>query len=124
EGYGLGVVASDLNLDGCIDIYVGNDFEGDDLLYLNNCDGTFTEVLSEMTGHTSRFAMGVDAADFNNDGLPDVFVADMLPEDEEIMKTSANAEKVQTFELRMRAGYHPQYARNTLQLNRGGGRFS
>lgn len=124
EGYGLGVVASDLNGDGCIDIYVANDFEGDDLYYRNNCDGTFTESLREAMGHTSRFSMGVDAADFNNDLRPDVYVADMLPTREEILKTSANAESFRTFQLRQQLGYHPQYARNTLQLNRGDGRFS
>ena len=124
EGYGLGVVASDLDLDGCIDIYVANDFQGDDRLYLNDCEGGFVESIRSASGHTSRFSMGVDAADFDNDLRPDVFVADMLPEREEILKTSANAEPFNIFELRMRAGYHPQYARNTLQLNRGAGRFS
>ena len=68
--------------------------------------------------------MGVDAADVNNDGMPDLVVGDMLPEREEILKTSASSETYSLFNLRIRAGYHPQYARNTLQLNRGGGRFS
>jgi enediyne biosynthesis protein E4 len=124
EGYGLGVVASDLNSDGCPDLYIANDFQENDFLYFNNCDGTFTESITRATGHTSRFSMGVDAADFNNDGRPDVFVADMLPEREDILKTSAGADSPNLFDLRLRAGYHPQYARNTLQLNRGGGRFS
>jgi enediyne biosynthesis protein E4 len=124
EGYGLGVVASDLNLDGCIDLYVANDFQEDDFLYVNGCDGTFTETIATATGHTSRFSMGVDAADFTNDGRPDLAVLDMLPAREDILKTSANAESFDVFELRLRAGYHPQYARNTLQVNRGLGRFS
>ena len=94
------------------------------MLYLNNCDGTFTESLAHATGHTSRFSMGVDAADMNNDGRPDLFVGDMLPEREEVLKTSASSESYNLFNLRRRAGYQPQYARNTLQLNRGGGRFS
>src|SRR5688500_14404839 len=68
--------------------------------------------------------MGVDAADFDNDGRPDLAVVDMLPEREEILKTSANAESFNVHDLKLRAGYHPQYARNTLQVNRGGGRFS
>src|SRR5687767_6546711 len=75
-------------------------------------------------GHTSRFSMGVDAADYNNDGRPDLIVLDMLPEREEILKTSANAESFNIYDLKVKAGYHPQFARNTLQLNRGGGRFS
>ena len=124
EGYGLGVVASDLNLDGCADLFVANDFQENDFLYINNCDGTFTESIGRAMGHTSRFSMGVDAADFDNDGRPDLIVVDMLPEREEILKTSANAESFNVFDLKVRAGYHPQFARNTLQLNRGGGRFS
>ena len=124
EGYGLGVVASDLNVDGCPDLYVANDFQENDFLYLNDCDGTFTESIARAAGHTSRFSMGVDAADVNDDGRPDVFVADMLPEREAVLKTSANAEGFNLFNLRLRAGYHPQYARNVLLLNRGGGRFS
>ncbi|HEX6057639.1 MAG TPA: VCBS repeat-containing protein, partial [Gemmatimonadaceae bacterium] len=124
EGYGLGVVASDLNLDGCIDLFVANDFQENDFLYLNDCDGTFTESIATAMGHTSRFSMGTDAADFDNDGRPDLVVVDMLPEREEILKTSANAESFDVHDLKLRAGYHAQYARNTLQLNRGGGRFS
>jgi hypothetical protein len=119
EGYGLGVVASDVNLDGCLDLYVANDFQENDFLYLNNCNGTFTESIKRATGHTSRFSMGVDAADFNNDGRPDIIVLDMLPERQDILNTSANAEDFTVFNLRIKAGYHPQYARNTLQLNRG-----
>ena len=124
EGYGLGVVASDVNLDGCPDIYVANDFQENDFLYINNCDGTFTESIGVATGHTSRFSMGVDAADFNNDGRPDLVVADMLPEREEIFKTTSSTESFGLYDLRLRAGYHPQFARNTLQLNRGRGLFS
>jgi enediyne biosynthesis protein E4 len=124
EGYGLGVVVSDFNLDGCPDIFVANDFQENDFLYINNCDGTFTESIAEAMGHTSRFSMGVDAADIDNDGRPDLIVLDMLPEREDILKTSANAESFNVYELKLRAGYHPQYARNTLHLNRGAGRFS
>src|ERR1044071_6896957 len=124
EAFGLGVVASDLNSDGCPDLYVANDFQENDFLYWNNCDGTFTEGIARATGHTSRFSMGVDAADFNDDGRPDLVVLDMLPAREEILKTSAGAESYTLHDLRLRAGFHPQYARNTLQLNRGRGRFS
>lgn len=124
EGFGLGVIASDVNVDGCPDLYVSNDFQENDFLYINNCNGTFTESIARAMGHTSRFSMGVDAADFNNDALPDIVVLDMLPEREEIVKTSAIFESFNLFDLRLKAGYHPQFARNTLQLNRGGGRFS
>jgi len=124
DGYGLGIVVSDFNMDGCPDIYVANDFQGDDYLYINNCNGTFTESLAKEIGHTSRFSMGVDAADFNNDGWPDIVTLDMLPEREDILKTSANAEGFRLDNMRLQAGYHPQYARNNLQLNRGMGKFS
>src|SRR6516162_5618932 len=91
-GYGLGVVASDFDGDGCMDLYVANDFQEDDFLYHNNCNGTFTEVGGKALRHTSRSSMGVDAADFNNDGRPDIISADMLPEREDIFKTSATVE--------------------------------
>jgi hypothetical protein len=122
--YGLGVVASDLDGDGCPDLYVANDFQEDDFLYYNNCDGTFTESIATSVGHTSHAAMGVDAADVNNDGRPDIMVLDMLPDQERILKTSANAESFDVYNMKLAAGYHPQYARNTLQLNRGRRRFS
>ena len=119
EGFGLGIAVSDFNVDGCPDIYVANDFPENDFLYLNNCNGTFREVIAEATGHTSRFSMGVDAADFNNDGRPDIAVLDMLPDSEPILRTAASAETYQLYAAKLAAGYHPQYARNTLQLNRG-----
>lgn len=132
DGYGLGVVASDLNADGCPDLYVTNDFQGDDYLYMNNCDGTFTEAIGNSLpasrayrpiSHTSRFSMGVDAADFNNDGWPDIVSLDMMPEREDILKTTATLEGWDIYNRRLEAGYHPQFARNMLQLNRGDGRF-
>jgi hypothetical protein len=122
--FGLGVVASDFNLDGCPDLYVSNDFQENDYLYINNCNGTFTESIARATGHTSRFSMGVDAADFDNDGRPDFFVADMLPERQDILNTSASSESYSLFTAQLRAGFHPQYSRNTLQLNRDGVHFS
>src|SRR6185295_18498791 len=123
-GYGLGVVASDFDGDGCLDLYVANDFQEDDFLYHNTCTGTFTEVGRIAMRHTSRSSMGVDAADFNNDGRPDIVSADMLPEREEVLKTTATSETYDVYNRRLQAGYHPQFARNNLELNRGNGRFS
>ena len=124
EGFGLGVVVSDFNQDGCPDLYVANDFQENDFLYINNCNGSFTESIARLTGHTSRFSMGVDAADFNNDLRIDLVTMDMLPEREDILKTSASTESFSLYNMRVKAGYHPQFARNALQLNRGGGYFS
>lgn len=124
EGFGLGVVASDINSDGCMDLYVANDFQENDFLYLNDCRGHFTEVGTRAFSHTSRFSMGADAADMNDDGRPDLMTVDMFPEDESIFKTSASYEGWNLFEMRLRAGYSVQYPRNALQLNRGDGSFA
>ncbi len=124
EGFGLGVVVSDVNQDGCPDLYVANDFQENDFLYINNCNGTFTESIGRLTGHTSRFSMGVDAADFNNDLRPDLISVDMLPERDDILKSSASTESFNLYSLRVKSGYHPQFARNALQLNQGAGHFS
>ncbi len=118
-GYGLASTAGDLNSDGCTDLYVSNDFHENDYLYLNNCDGTFDEVLQQSTGHTSRASMGVDIADFNNDGRPDIFVLDMLPGDESGRKSSVSSEPYNVYRVQREFGYHPQLIRNTLQLNLG-----
>ncbi|HLZ45538.1 MAG TPA: VCBS repeat-containing protein [Gemmatimonadales bacterium] len=119
EGFGLGIAVSDVNLDGCPDIYIANDFPENDFLYLNDCHGRFTEAIAQATGHTSRFSMGVDAADFNNDGRPDIAVLDMLPDSESVLKTAAPAPSFELFNQYLDRGYHYQYTRNTLQLNRG-----
>ncbi|MGO4904614.1 FG-GAP-like repeat-containing protein [Flavobacterium sp. W20_MBD1_R3] len=125
NGYGLGLAVSDFNLDGYPDIYVGNDFHEDDYYYLNNGDGTFTESLKQYFGHTSRFSMGVDVADVNHDGFPDILSLDMLPEDEKVLKSSLGDDNVQMLKMRTeKLGYHYQYTRNMLQLNQAGGGFT
>lgn len=118
-GYGLAVTTSDLNNDGCPDIYVSNDFHENDYLYQNNCDGTFTEILETSTGHTSRASMGNDIADINNDGYTDIYVSDMLPSSEEGLKTAVSSETYKVYTIQRQFGYHPQLIQNTLQLNRG-----
>lgn len=125
NGYGLGLAVSDFNLDGYPDIYVGNDFHEDDYYYLNNGDGTFTESLKQYFGHTSRFSMGVDVADVNHDGFPDILSLDMLPEDEKVLKSSLGDDNVQMLKMRTeKLGYHYQYTRNMLQLNQAGNHFT
>lgn len=125
EGYGLGLAISDINQDGWPDVYVANDFITNDVLYINNGDGTFSNRISQMLKHQSFNAMGVDIADFNNDANPDILVVDMLPPDNFRQKTMfAPTENYDLFQANLDKGYEPQYVRNTLQLNRGNGKFS
>ncbi|WP_417907352.1 VCBS repeat-containing protein [Christiangramia aquimixticola] len=125
NSYGLGLSTADFNNDGFTDIYIGNDFHEDDYYYLNNGDGTFTESLKDKFGHTSRFSMGNDAADVNNDGFMDLISLDMLPEDEKVLKSSAGDDNVNLDKFRIeKLGYHPQYTRNMLQINKGGEYFA
>ncbi len=118
-GYGLGVAIGDINWDGYPDIYISNDFHEDDYLYYNNGDGTFTEALRQSMNHASSASMGNDLADFNNDGLLDVVVLDMLPEKEKIRKSSVSADPYDIYDVKLSFGYYHQLRRNTLQLNRG-----
>ncbi|WP_138994702.1 VCBS repeat-containing protein [Larkinella sp. C7] len=124
DGYGLGVAVCDINNDHWPDLYVSNDYVDDDFIYLNNQNGTFTESAAKYLKHTSNFAMGNDVADVNNDGLPDILVVDMLPEDNERQKLFSGAKNYDKFMMTLAQGYLPSYMRNTLQLNNGNGTFS
>ena len=124
NGYGLGIAISDFNQDGYPDIYVGNDFHEDDYYYLNNGNGTFTESLRKYFGHTTRFSMGNDVADINQDGWPDLISLDMLPQDEKILMSTEGDDNVQTQKMRTnRFGYHYQFTRNTLNINQKNSTF-
>ncbi|WP_375583861.1 VCBS repeat-containing protein [Cyclobacterium xiamenense] len=122
--YGLGAGISDLNDDGWMDIYISNDYTVPDYLYLNNGDGTFTDAIGEALGHTSHFSMGNDIADVNNDGYPDIFTLDMLPEDNKRQKLLMAPDNYEKFEYNLNVGFHHQYMRNMLHLNHGNGLFS
>ncbi|MCX6213145.1 FG-GAP-like repeat-containing protein [Spirosoma sp.] len=119
EGFGLGVNICDINRDGWKDIYVTNDFASSDVLYVNNHDGTFTNRAHESFKHTSSSAMGNDVADINGDGLADIVVMDMLPEDNLRKKSLMGPSSYYAYQEWDRLGYEHQYARNTLQLNQG-----
>ncbi|MEP6683326.1 MAG: FG-GAP-like repeat-containing protein [Parafilimonas sp.] len=119
EGYAHAVNICDINNDGWKDIYISNDFITNDLLWINNHDGTFTEELNKYFKHTSANAMGTDITDINNDGLPDVISLDMDPQDNYRKKMMLNANSYQRYLNSDLFGYTYQYVRNTLQLNSG-----
>lgn len=122
-GFGLGVTITDVNQDGWLDIYVSNDFFERDYLYINQADGTFRDELPRRMGHISHFSMGADAADLNNDGYPEIFVTDMLPDTDERLKTMTNFESYDIHQRKLSNDYYEQYMRNTLQLNDRSGNF-
>jgi hypothetical protein len=119
EGYGHGINICDINNDGWKDIYVTNDFIPNNLLYINNKNGSFTERAKEYFKHTAANAMGQDVIDINNDGLADVVELDMNPEDNHRKKMMLNPISYQNFRLSDIYGYQYQYVRNTIQINQG-----
>jgi hypothetical protein len=119
DGYGLGVVITDVNNDNWPDIYVANDYIGNDLLWLNNKNGTFSNIIATSLRHQGYNSMGVDAADINNDGLCDLAVVDMLPETNERKKMMFSAANQEKYDMQQRFGYEPSFMRNMLQLNNG-----
>jgi enediyne biosynthesis protein E4 len=121
--YGLGICVADINMDGWPDIYIGNDFHENDYLYINQKNGTFAETMQTQTMHTSQFSMGVDVADINNDAAPEIISMDMLPYDPKILKRSFEDDDYNLFNYKVKAGYHPQFSRNALQINDGRGMF-
>lgn len=120
EGWGLGVSVSDLNGDGWPDIYVSNDFLSNDLMYINQKDGTFADEINDRVAHQTFNGMGNDVADYNNDGWTDIVVMDMLPMDNYREKMMLMPASYNQFQMSLQQGYQPQYVRNTLQLNQGG----
>lgn len=117
--FGLGLSISDFNNDGWPDIYVSNDYDEQDFLYLNQGDGTFLDATKKSFGHISKYSMGNDAADINNDGLVDLITLDMLPEDNFRQKILKGVDEYDRYQLAVDSNYHKQHMRNMLQLNRG-----
>ena len=122
--YSHSVGAGDLNNDGFVDLYVCNDYQDPDLIYINNGDKTFREEIKERTQHTSYFSMGNDLSDFNNDGFLDIMVLDMVSEDHIRSKKNMGGMSRTNFWQIVELGFHYQYMFNTLQLNNGNGTFT
>lgn len=118
-GYGLGVVATDLNGNGWPDIYVSNDVTPNDVLYINNMDGTFTDKSADYLRHTSFSGMGIDIADFSNNGWPDILQTDMMSEHLRDRKRMSGSVTYNGFQQLRQQGFFPHYNLNTLQLNNG-----
>ena len=121
EGYGLGLAVADLNQDGWLDIYCANDFLSNDVVWINNQHGGFSNRATEYFKHTSYNSMGVDIQDINNDSRPDIMVVDMMPETNERQKMMLVKTNWDFFTLARQQGYQDEYVRNTLQLNQGSG---
>lgn len=123
-GYALSVVTSDINNDGYTDIFVANDFAEGDYMYINQKNGTFREQIKKATNHISMYSMGTDIADINNDGLEDIMVSEMLPDDYQRSKVSMPSMDVEGFNAIVNGGMHKQYMHNALHLNQGNLFFS
>lgn len=121
--FGLGVTIGDVNGDGYLDIYVSNDFFERDYLYINQKNGTYKDELEQWMQHTSLASMGADMGDINNDGYPDIFTTDMLPDDDYRLKTTSLFDNIDVYRLKERSGFYHQFMQNTLQLNNKNGKF-
>lgn len=122
--YGLSAGIADVDGDGWQDVYISNDYAVPDCFYINNGDGTFSDKLNSNLEHITLFSMGNNISDINNDGFPDIFTLDMLPEDNRRQKLLAGFDNYEEFNLNLRNGFYYQYMRNMLQINNGNGTFS
>jgi len=122
--FGLGLAIADVPNDGWPDVYISNDFNEEDYLFINQQNGTFLNTIRDATGHVSLFSMGSDIADVNNDGLTDILTLDMLPESNERIKLSSGDDNYDKYRILVESGFHHQTMRNMLHLNNGDGTFS
>ena len=123
-GFGLGVAMGDFNKDQWPDLYISNDYNEQDYLYINNKDGTFSDSLEEYISHSSMFSMGSDVSDINNDGFTDIFTLDMLPEGNERQKMVFGPDNYDKYQKLVNSGFYNQTMRNMLHLNQGGEFFT
>jgi len=121
--FGLGVTVGDVNGDGWPDVYVSNDFFERDYLYVNQQNGTFKDEMEKYMEHNSIASMGTDMADINNDGYPDIFTTEMLPDEEYRLKTTSSFDNIDIYRLKVQSGFYHQFMHNALQLNNKNGKF-
>ena len=118
-GLTLSATVGDINNDTWPDLYVSNDFNSPDFMYINNQDGTFKEVVKEATAHTAFYGMGTDIADINNDGNLDIVQVDMDARSNRRKKANMASMNPSLFWAVVNAGFHYQYMHNCMQLNSG-----
>ena len=123
-GFGLGVTIGDINLDGWSDMFISNDFFEKDYLYINNQNGTFSELLEDYLNEISMGSMGADMADLNNDGFSEIFVTEMLPDRHDRRVSKAVFDSWDKYQFSLNQGYFHQFNRNALQLNNQNNSFS
>lgn len=121
--FGLGVSIGDINGDGYPDVFVSNDSYERDYLYINQRNGTFKDQMEDWFSHTSFSSMGADIADINNDGFPEIFTTDMLPDEDFRLKTLGAFDNIDLYNSKYKAGFYHQYVKNCLQLNNRNGKF-
>jgi len=119
EGFGLGLAVSDVNKDGFPDIYVSNDYIANDLLYINQGDGTFRNEIAKYLSYQTTSSMGNDIADVNNDGNPDLYTLDMMPESYAKKKQTIDGFSYLYYLMDEQYGYEHQYLRNMLHIHNG-----
>ena len=121
--FGLGVTIGDVNGDAWPDVYVSNDFFERDYLYINQKNGSFKDEIETYTEHNSIASMGTDMADVNNDGYPDIFTTEMLPDNDFRLKTTTSFDNIDIYRLKVASGFYHQFMHNALQLNNKNGKY-